>query len=260
MKMNQNGIKKLKVFFIIIIIKMSCSDYKNLKEAYLDNTNMIVERYTTTQPPTTTTIPVFNFSGFGGLGSLNLAGTNMFDFSSLGDPSLLYEPQELVKYRKREKGYALKAVYLVSNTPVNYKKVIDKDCGTRNKNRIYRTDAEIIIEQPKDSAFRGFIINQDRLTNIDMRVFSGDNNVNSCHEYPIYDIQGEFYKPKNPNDVTREITNIYNKFNIYPDIIVDLKAVNASVKISKKEPIINENIIYRKIPSELYSFRVGDNW
>jgi hypothetical protein len=76
--MNQNGIKKLKVFFIIIIIKMSCSDYKNLKEAYLDNTNMIVERYTTTQPPTT--IPVFNFSG---LGSLNLAGTNMFDFSSL---------------------------------------------------------------------------------------------------------------------------------------------------------------------------------
>jgi hypothetical protein len=79
--MNQNGIKKLKVFFIIIIIKMSCSDYKNLKEAYLDNTNMIVERYTTTQPPTT--IPVFNFSGFGGLGSLNLAGTNMFDFSSL---------------------------------------------------------------------------------------------------------------------------------------------------------------------------------
>lgn len=83
MKMNQNGIKKLKVFFIIIIIKMSCSDYKNLKEAYLDNTNMIVERYTTTQPPTTTTIPVFNFSGFGGLGSLNLAGTNMFDFSSL---------------------------------------------------------------------------------------------------------------------------------------------------------------------------------
>jgi len=57
---------------------MSCSDYKNLKEAYLDNTNMIVERYTTTQPPTTT--PVFNFSGFG---SLNLTGTNMFDFSSL---------------------------------------------------------------------------------------------------------------------------------------------------------------------------------
>ena len=43
---------------------MSCSDYKNLKKAYFDNTNMMVERFT--QPTTT---PVFNFSS---LGSFNL--------------------------------------------------------------------------------------------------------------------------------------------------------------------------------------------
>ena len=165
---------------------MSCSDYKNLKEAYLDNTNMMVERFT--QPTTT---PVFNFSG---LGSLNLSGANMFDFSGLNtDTSLISEAQELVSYRKREKGYPLKPVYLVSNTPINYKKVISVDCGTRNRNRIYRTDKEIMIEQPKDSAFKGFITG-DKLTNINMSVFRGDNNVNSCFEYPIYDIKGEFYK------------------------------------------------------------------
>ena len=79
--------------------------------------------------------------------------------------------------------------------------------------------------------------------------------------FSIFYIKGEFYKPKNPNDVTREIKNIYDKFNIYPDIIFpNRNTENASIKISRKEPIRNENIIYRRIPSELYSFRVSEPW
>jgi len=218
---------------------MSCSDYKNLKEAYLDNTNMMVER--------------FNFilsdlrNVQAQVGQVQAQAQAQAQVQAQAQANLNKTVQEKF-YKKREKGHTNKPLYLVSNTPTK----------TLNDGKLIRTD-EVV---PSDNAFRGFIIIQDRLDE-------------SSFEYPIYDIQGEFYNPKNKKDVTEEIKNIYNKFKIYPEvknnkgypenaetILVDPNTKKHRIDQFTNKPyeIPNQNIIYKKVPMELYSFRVGEPW